>query len=122
MGSLTFTVRTPRGVVSWSELDALAKDTLPVDVAGGILAGDAELIADIRAVLSPTNHIDSITVLHPEVIYTMSEERDKPSDVAAAMIYVGRGRALLDTAGWEVLDAAIGEDEDDGEYDGCIIH
>lgn len=108
----TFSAHADGRAVAWSALDT-SHVLDGSDIAGGLLMGDETYAAEIRDVLSDPLTTE-VTVAHPGVRYVFSEGRDTPADVAAAMIYVGRGRAILSESGWEVLNAAMSvEDEGD---------
>lgn len=108
----TFSAHVDGRAIAWSALDT-AHILDGSDIAGGLLMGDEGYTTEIRDVLSDPLTTE-VTVVHPGVRYTFSEGRDTPADVAAAMIYVGRGRTILSEMGWEVLNAALSvEDEGD---------
>lgn len=116
-------VRVDESFAAWSRMDHFhadqGADTAPA-VAGGVLVGNTVLVDAIKHVLdvAEPNPITDVTVVHPGVKYDFTEGRDTPADVAAAMIYVGAGRALLDDNGRAHLNAVLGLDDDDDADDG----
>lgn len=103
--------------ISWSKLDHLAADDGTDDhvVSGGVLTGDQALIDIVKAVLdtSEPNPVTSVRVDHPSVVYEFTEGRDTPADVVAALVYAGAGRAILSDSAWEIIEAALGDDDTD---------
>lgn len=114
--------------VAWSSLDHFyrADPDVPIDhlvVAGGVLLGGEDMVAQIISVLHPTHPVTEVEVLPPGVKYAFTENRDTPADVAAAMIYAGLGRTFLDTNGWDALyeTGQLGDDEAEGDDDDGLV-
>lgn len=123
-----FMVRVDESFAAWSRMDHFHNDqggdpASPSVVAGGVLVGNTALVDAIKHVLDVTdpNPITDVIVEHPGVKYTFTEGRDTPADVAAAMIYVGAGRALLDDSGWEHLNAVLDSEDDFPREDNAEI-
>lgn len=108
--------------VAWSSVDHFYSYTAaptddPLIVADGILLGDDELTTRIIDILTPPRAATSVEVLHPGMMYTYTDRRDTPADVAAAFIEAGGGRTLLDEGGWNALRGSGQIDSDDGPED-----
>lgn len=123
-----FMVRVDESFAAWSRMDHFhnTQEDAPAEpsvVAGGVLVGNTALVDAIKHVLDVTdpNPITDVVVEHPGVKYTFTEGRDTPADVAAAMIYVGAGRALLDGNGREHLDAVLDSEDDSPREDDAEI-
>lgn len=116
--------------VAWSSLDHFyrADPDAPIDhlvVAGGVLLGSKNMVEDAIGVLNPKHPVTEVTVLIPGVKYSFTENRDTPADVAAAFIYAGSGRTLLDSNGWDALYASgqLGDDEAEcDDDDGLVVY
>lgn len=124
MTSLTFYANVDGRTIAWSQMDELHNlpmhDPFSRVVAGGVLAGDRDLVAMVCSVLdtSEPNPVTEVTVAHPGVVFEFTEGRDTPADVAAAMVYAGAGRALLGERAREVLNDALPmDDEEDLDLD-----
>lgn len=130
----TITATADDEAVAWSSLDHFyrADPDAPIDhlvVAGGVILGSEDMVTQIISVLHPTHPVTEVEVLPPGVKYAFTENRDTPADVAAAMVYAGRGRTFLDTNGWDALYASgqLGDDvpaanEDDEDDNGVVVY
>ncbi|GAT07714.1 hypothetical protein H7I77_09815 [Mycolicibacterium novocastrense] len=111
MALATFTFTTDRGVIAYTQLERPVAEEGGV-VAGGILGGDAELVALVHDILAG-GPPDQVCVAEPNLYYRFTEDRDTLADVAAAMLVVGNGRGQLSDRGWDALHATLAEEDGD---------
>lgn len=107
---------TDRGEVSWTpvteHLDPRKHDLSDL-ICDGHLFGPEELTDEVRFMLSEFG--PDTTDITYWCTYTFTEGRDTLADIVAALVSTGRGRGLLNDAGWGVLTAAIPELAEDGD-------
>lgn len=88
-------------------------DDVPGQAGGGLLAGDPNLVALVRTILTGTTP-EHVRVAEPNFDYRFTAARDTLADAAAAMLAAGNGRGQLSDAGWDALAQAIAGDDVDG--------
>lgn len=104
----TVVMASDRGEVSWTPVtekhahEKFAGQTDDTVRAGGYIFGPTELVAEVRSVLSDQGpELVHISHHYP---FEFSAGRDELADVVAALYSTGRGRGVLNDAGWHVLN------------------